>query len=183
MAREAVLRKQVRVFLDTNVLIEAFRIGIWPIIGQNFSLETVEKCIEEALTGDPGSRGYVRIDPKRLKGGLHCIHRVDKLMLSDLMISHPYCAGLDDGELHLFAWLYAKARNGSDQLLISTADKAAIYAANQLAWLDSVVSLQELASSAGVNRRQTNLLAAHHKTKWLENLKTTIRLTPNAKLH
>lgn len=181
--KAVVLRKRIRILLDTNVLIEAFRTGVWPAIRETFSLETVEKCIEEALTGDPSIPGYVRIDHRKLKNDLHCVHKVDKLMLSNLIIHHPHCAGLDDGELHLFAWLYSKAPDSSDRPLICTADKAAVYAANRLSWLDDLISLQEIGSMAGISRKQTNLLATHHKAKWLDNLKATIRLMPSSSMH
>ncbi len=41
---------RTRVFTDTNVILEAFRTRCWTAICQYYSVEAVEKCIEEALT-------------------------------------------------------------------------------------------------------------------------------------
>ncbi|MBO4123014.1 hypothetical protein J5T34_19995 [Cupriavidus gilardii] len=43
---------KVRVFVDTNIILEAFRTGCWAAICERYAIETVEKCVEEALTGD-----------------------------------------------------------------------------------------------------------------------------------
>lgn len=45
MARE-------RVFVDTNVIVEAFRIGCWSTISNRYAIETVEKCAAETQSGD-----------------------------------------------------------------------------------------------------------------------------------
>ncbi len=48
-----------RVFFDTNVIIEAFRVDCWNAICGTFVVETVEKCVEETLSGNPSDPGYV----------------------------------------------------------------------------------------------------------------------------
>lgn len=50
---------QVRVFADTNVILEAFRTRCWTAITTHFAVETVEKCVEETLTGNPGDPRHV----------------------------------------------------------------------------------------------------------------------------
>ena len=37
---------KIRVFLDTNVILEAIRIKLWTTICDKYAIETVEKCIE-----------------------------------------------------------------------------------------------------------------------------------------
>ena len=46
---------KIRVFADTNVILESFRTGCWTAISSQFAVETVEKCVEETLIkpGDP----------------------------------------------------------------------------------------------------------------------------------
>lgn len=61
---------KTRVFVDTNVILEAFRTNCWAAICEHFAIETVEKCIEEALTGDPTERGRVDVPPEELISGL-----------------------------------------------------------------------------------------------------------------
>ena len=40
---------KIRVFADTNVILESFRTGCWTAISNHFAIETVEKCVEETL--------------------------------------------------------------------------------------------------------------------------------------
>ena len=58
--------QKIRVFADTNVILESFRTGCWTAISNHFAVETVEKCIEEALTGDPTDPRYVVVDQQVL---------------------------------------------------------------------------------------------------------------------
>ena len=74
----------------------------------------------------------------------------------------------------MFAWLYTQ--NILPNTLISTADKAAIVSTGLLGWLDSVTSLEKLLYNAGVSKQQNKNLKKHHKTDWLSNIKTQIRL-------
>jgi len=99
---------KTRVFIDTNIIIEAFRTGCWTAICNKFAIETVDKCVEEALTGNPDDPGRVHIDRDALLEGLADRHQVGKLELAKLVLTHPSCHGLDDGELHLLAWLHAQ---------------------------------------------------------------------------
>ena len=59
-----------RIFTDTNVIIEAFRTGCWTAICATHAIETVEKCIEESLTGDPSDPRHVAIASADLTDGL-----------------------------------------------------------------------------------------------------------------
>ena len=170
--------KRQRVFVDTNVVIEAFRINCWAALTNRYAVQTVEKCIEEALTGNTGCAGRVQIDPKAMLEGLTARHTVTKITLATFVIEHPECDGLDDGELHLLAWVKQHISNRFDNVVLSTADKAAIVACHRIGeqWLDAVVCLESLAQEAGVSRQQIRQLAPHHRKKWLEELKLAIRL-------
>lgn len=61
---------QVRVFADTNVILEAFRSQCWTAITTYFAIETVEKCVEETLTGYPTDPRHVAVAPADLQVGL-----------------------------------------------------------------------------------------------------------------
>jgi len=50
------------VLTDTNVIIEAHRTKCWRAVVNAFKVETVEKCCEEAATGDKRRADYVVID-------------------------------------------------------------------------------------------------------------------------
>jgi hypothetical protein len=98
---------KIRVFADTNVILESFRTGCWAAISNHFSIETVEKCVEETLTGNPGDSRHVAVPSADLTAGLSGQHPVNRKELASLVLSNPSCSTLDDGEKHLFAWLYA----------------------------------------------------------------------------
>lgn len=167
---------RVRVFVDTNVILEAFRVGCWSSLATTFSIETVEKCVEEALTGDPTDPRYVAVDRDVLVAGLSARHPVDKRTIARFGLAHPASAGLDAGELHLLAWLHDQGLMGTVKLLLSTADKAAIVAAGRLDWLDLVTSLEQLAQQAGVGRVQIDQMARHYRQRWLDEIKVKVRL-------
>ncbi len=117
---------KTRVFIDTNIIIAAFQTGCWTAICNKFDIETVDKCVEEALTGNPDDHARVHINRDTLLDGLAGRHQVGKLDLANLVLSHPSCHGLDDGELHLLAWLHAQELLPNAFILVSMADKAAI---------------------------------------------------------
>lgn len=167
---------KIRVFADTNVILEAFRTGTWTAICQAYSIETVEKCIEEALTGDPNQPGRIPVDPATLIDGLAARHQIGKRELINLVLKYPHCQGLDDGELHLLAWLYANGLLPNALILVSTADKAAIVATNKLGWMDSLTSLEQIAQKSGVTRSQIDNLAQHYRADWLEEIKVKVIL-------
>ncbi|ACL05402.1 hypothetical protein Dalk_3714 [Desulfatibacillum aliphaticivorans] len=167
---------KTRVFVDTNIIIEAFRTGCWTQICRKFSMETVEKCIEEALAGDPLEPNRIPVDKDPLISGLGAAHAVGKLELACLALGYPDLPALDDGELHLLAWLHAKGLLPEALVLISTADKAAVVATCQLGGMDSLASLEHLMKKSGGQHEQINNLRKHYRASWLDEIKTKIRL-------
>ena len=92
---------KIRVLADTNVILEAFRTGCWTAIGNHFAIETVEKCVEETLTGNPDDPRHVPVLPADLKTGLAGQHPVTRKQIAALVLAYPACGVLDDGEKHL----------------------------------------------------------------------------------
>jgi hypothetical protein len=164
-----------RVFVDTNVILEAFRTGCWAAICERYAVETVEKCIEEALTGDPTEPGRVDVPAEDLIKGLAARHAVGKKELATFALKHPECLALDDGELHLLAWLDANGLLSKVLVLMSTADKAAIVATGRLNGLDALVSLEHLAQNSGATRAQLADLKDHYRASWLDGIKVKVR--------
>lgn len=165
---------KTRVFVDTNVILESFRVNCWTAICHNYAIETVEKCIEESLTGNSSNPRHIHVDRNVLVNGLANSHKISKRDIAKLVLDFPTCQGLDDGESHLFAWLYANGHH--PEVLISTADKAAIVATSQLGWIDSTISLEKLIQQSGVSRQQFDKLAQHYRADWLSNIKLKIQL-------
>ncbi|GAB1389020.1 hypothetical protein MASR1M6_12010 [Rubrivivax sp.] len=149
---------QVRVFADTNVILEAFRSRCWTAITTHFAVETVEKCVEETLTGDPTDPRHVAVAPAELHAGLTARYPVTRKELAALVTSQPGCMTLDDGEKHLFAWLHASKLLPSNVIVVTTADKAALVASNGLGWLNSMTSLEDLARKGWRRSRQPRRL-------------------------
>ena len=165
-----------RVFADTNVILESFRTGCWTAISSHFAIETVQKCVEETLTGNPGDPRHVTVPPADLRAGLAGEHPVTRKELASLVLAHPSCGTLDDGEKHLLAWLLANKLLPSAVIVVTTADKAALVASHGLGWLDCAVSLEDLARKAGVGRANLEALALQYREDWLSSIKTKIRM-------
>jgi len=167
---------KIRVFADTNVILESFRTGCWTAISNHFAIETVEKCVEETLTGNPGDPRHVAVPPAELMTGFAGQHPVTRKELATLVLGHPSSGTLDDGEKHLFAWLFANKLLPSHVILVTTADKAALVASHGLGWLDCMTSLEDLARKAGVGRVNLDVLALQYREDWLSSIKIKIRL-------
>lgn len=164
-----------RVFVDTCIIIEAFRVGCWKSVCAHYSVETVEACISEACTGDSLLPGRTPIDRAELTSRLGARHEATQLMLAQIAMDYADLPAIDDGELHLLAWLHAH-RPLDASLLISTSDKAALRATHDLEWLDLVTSLEALAKTAGVERRRLDRLEEHFSERWMSTIRTKLRL-------
>jgi len=167
---------KTRIFVDTNIILEAFRINCWNALCQKYTIETVEKCIEESLSGNPNNPQHIPVKRKNLVKGLTAIHDPDKKDIANLRLNYPETQGLDDGELHLIAWLYAQKIVPDALIQISTADKAAIVSISILGWLDSVTSLEQLLSGVGITKQQLEKLREQYCSNWLKRIKTKICL-------
>jgi len=162
--------------VDTNIILESFRTSCWTAICNHYAIETVEKCVEETLTGNPGDPRHITVPPGALKAGLAGEHRVAQKDLASLVLAHRASNTLDDGEKHLLAWLRQSGLLPSGVICVATADKAALLTTHGLGWLDCVISLEELARNAGVARVNLGALALQYQEDWLTSIKTKIRL-------
>ena len=155
------------VLVDTNIIIEAFRARCWKALTAYYRVETVEKCYEEALTGDRLRPGYVEVDPAVLKGKL-VINRVASLELAALALTCPDADALDAGERHLFA----HAHKRSDAWIATCADRAAVRIAFALGWKERLCSLELLSKLTGAKPA----LKRHFTEDWLSQVRTDFML-------
>jgi hypothetical protein len=102
------------VLADTNVLLEAHRIGCLKALCAQHSIVTVRKCIEETQTGFHLRPPEGTISREFLQSSLLEIAEVSKLELATLELRLPSGPYLDDGEKHLLA--YALTRSDSYSL-------------------------------------------------------------------
>lgn len=164
-----------RLLVDTCVVIEAFRTNCWTALCRHFDVETVEACVTECCTGDPLTPGRVPIDRTALLGGLAKVHVVDDLQLATLALEVEALPAIDDGELHLMAWLHSHPTDAV-VVAISTADRAAVRATHVLGLISRVRSLQNAASLAGVGKAQLGKLQDHFGEDWLSRVRTQLLL-------
>jgi hypothetical protein len=150
--------------VDTNIIIEAVRAGCWTAVKAHFGVHTVEKCREEARTGDVYRSDYVKVDEAALRDRVEA-HSVSENELAALSVRDPEAAGLDPGERHL--WAHALGRR--DAWIAACCDQGALNAAVRLGWRDRLVSLEELASAAGARSALRQLrpqFGANRLAKW-----------------
>lgn len=155
------------VLVDTNIIIEAFRTRCWKALIAYYRVETVEKCYEEALTGDRLRSGYVEVDAKVLKERL-TVHRVESFEQAALALACPDADALDAGERHLFAHAHGR----KDAWIITCADRAAVRIALTLGWNDRICSLEALCKPAGAKPG----LKQHFTERWLSRVRTDFLL-------
>jgi hypothetical protein len=101
--------RQTVVLVDTNVVIEAVRTGVWKALVGSRTVETVQECHDETQRGNPHDPGYVVVEAGHL-GGLSAVRQVDAVQRASLFLTCPEAAGLDPGERDLLA--HALARRG-----------------------------------------------------------------------
>lgn len=135
---------QLRVFLDANVIIEAFRIDVWGELARGLHLETVEMCEREALTGETTAYGRVFVDANHLAAGLASSHFVARSERNALFRANRLCTDMDAGEKDLFAHLFSHHKTLTAHIVVSTADKGVLVRANEFGWLQNTVSLEAL---------------------------------------
>lgn len=165
-----------RIIVDTNVIIECFRIGVWKELSQRFLIETVEECCKEALAGDRHRSDYIEVQESILREGCHMVHQVSKRDLDLLDLEYEQMLRLDSGERHLFAWLLANDIKLSDVTVISTADKGAIVRSNDHpGWMDGLWSLEEVMRDAKMPRAKIDAVGHQHTAVFLRQVRTDVR--------
>lgn len=159
------------ILVDTNVIIEAVRVGCWTAITGGLRIETVVACEEEALATprDAGS-SYVPVESSDLER-LAAIHHVSDLERAGLRLAYPDAHGMDRGEHDLMAHLH-----GVDprQRLLCSPDKASVRAAVRLGLGDQLCSLDELIGQVGARARTR--LRRQFTRDWLRSFRTKVLL-------
>lgn len=159
------------VLVDTNVIIEAIRTNCWAALTGYYQVETVEKCVEEARSGDAYRPDYIKVADRDLRERL-IAHGVSSGELARLIVREPLAEGLDAGEKHL--WAHALTR--TDAWIATTADASAVRIAMKLGWGDRLVSLEELLHGCGA-KAAVRALNRHFRSAALSGWKTQGLLT------
>jgi hypothetical protein len=156
------------ILIDTNIIIEAVRVGAFKRLRAHETLVTVRRCCEEALSGVPGSPGRVPIQDTDLAEPLVVVD-VTHTERAQLFVSCDAACALDDGERDLLS--HALTRHASGEAIrIICADQAAVRVAIELGLGDKLVSLEEVLTAAGV--KPDGDLKRHYTTPILSEWKT-----------
>lgn len=157
-----VVRTDCSVLVDTMVIIEAYRTGVWRALTSGYLVETVEDCVIETQTGYQRRREEQDIDSRQLRDSLDAVHAVSRKELVELEIRTEGIY-LDKGEKSL----WAHALGCDDNWLLCGPDKASLRCGVRLGFRNRIVSLEELLRTVG---HRTRIPLKEHYTKaWLDN--------------
>jgi hypothetical protein len=151
------------VLVDTNAILESFRVGSWRALSGGYAVETVEDCITETQTGFQRRSPEMQIDAAELRATLQVIHPVIDAQRAVVAVRAPDIA-LDVGERSL--WAHALTR--SDAWVLCGPDKASMRFGVRLGLKDRLIALETLLSDAG--HRPKEALKPAYTAKWLDKL-------------
>lgn len=147
------------VLVDTNVVIECWRVGAWRALSGGYRVETVEDCVVETQTGFQRRRPEQIVDLETLRAGLVAVHRVTDRQLAEVAVRAPDIA-LDAGERAL--WAHALTR--PDAWVLCGPDSASMRFGVRAGFRDRLVALQSLLRDAGDRARE---LREQFTARWL----------------
>lgn len=158
--------KGSRIFVDTNAIAAACSIGQWNNLCQTFEIETVKKCVEEALRPNRKGEILVGLSEQQLTRGI-TVHAVDSRMRYELL--QRGVPDLDDGERDLLAY----ALNEREAWWLCGPDKATMNALHVIGRLDRAVSLEKLLVAYS---KKSPPLEPNQTERWLSRLRTELLL-------
>lgn len=151
------------VLVDTNAILESFRVDSWRALSGGYGVETVEDCVIETQTGFQRRRLEQQINEGALRNSLAAVHSVGDAERATVAIQSSDIA-LDIGEQSL--WGHALTRN--DSWILCGPDKASLRFGVRLGFRQRLVALEGLLEAVG-HRPKVNLKLAY-TTKWLEKI-------------
>jgi len=156
-------------YIDTNVVIECFRVGGWKALASRHRLVTVDKVIKECAAGAGRRKGYVVVDAAGVKSQTQ-VHNVSPSELASLRLQLAGRVNLDPGEENLLA----KAATDRGSWFICSPDGALVRACSLLNCVDRVVSLESLLAAAGFTPKTA--LQHQYTERWLSRKRTQLLL-------
>jgi hypothetical protein len=155
-------RHQGSVLVDTNVIIECWRIKAWKALVGGYSVETVEYCVVETQTGLQRRRFEQQIGYAELRETLAAVHSVSDVERAEAVLRDDQIAYLDLGEQML--WAHALTRG--DAWVLCGPDKASLMTGIRLGLRDRLVSLERLLEDVGL--RPKGSLREAYTRRWQE---------------
>jgi hypothetical protein len=148
------------VLVDTNAILESFRVGAWRALARGYGVETVEDCVTETQTGYQRRRTEQQIDAAALRASLAAVHHVGDAEIARVAVRAADIA-LDLGERSL--WAHALTRG--DAWVLCGPDKASLRFGVRLGFREQLVALEWLLNGVGL-RPKINL-RPQYTSKWL----------------
>jgi hypothetical protein len=149
------------VLVDTNAILESFRVGSWRALTGGYGVETVEDCIIETQTGYQRRRPEQQIEEAALRASLKAIHAVTNREIAVIAVRAPDIA-LDNGERSL--WAHTLTR--TDAWVLCGPDKASLRFGVRLGFRGRLVALEALLLDAGHKPKEP--LKQAYTSKWLD---------------
>lgn len=150
------------VLVDTNVILECWRIGAWRALTGAYTVETVEDCVTETQTGFQRRRAEQQVDAAVLRASLAATaHAVTDVQLAVVAVQLSDIT-LDIGERSL--WAHALSRN--DAWVLCGPDKASMRFGVRLGFRERLAALESLLDDAGY--RAKSPLKTAYTRKWLD---------------
>jgi hypothetical protein len=150
------------VLVDTNVIIECWRVTAWKALCGGYAVETVGDCFIETQTGCQQRRPEEQIDRDVLANTLTAVHAVHEVDRAEAVIRGSLIAYLDAGERAL--WAHAISRK--DTWVLCGPDKASLRIGIRLGLRDRLVSLERMLGDVGFKPKLD--LRSPYTQKWLD---------------
>jgi len=155
------------VLVDTNVILECWRVGAWRALTGGYRVETVEDCVIETQTGFQRRAVEQQIDNKALRDSLAAVHQVEDASRAAAIVREGMFSFLDVGEQSL--WAHALTRN--DHWVLCGPDKASLRFGVRLGLRERLVALEVLLR--GVGYKAAGLRSAY-TSAWLDKTRGEI---------
>lgn len=163
------------VLVDTNVIIECWRVSAWKALTGGYAVETVQMCEIETQTGLQRRRSEEKIDIAVLRATLKAVHPVSEIEKARTLLKDDQMRFLDAGELML--WAHALTR--ADAWVLCGPDKASLRVGIRLGLKDRLVALEGLLGDVG--HRPKVALRLPYTTKWHKDTLTQLTMLENKK--
>jgi hypothetical protein len=148
------------VLVDTNAILECWRIGAWRSLTGGYRVETVEDCVIETQTGYQRRRQEQQIDNAKLRASMAAVHGVGDRERAAAITRETMFSFLDVGEQSL--WAHALTRD--DNWVLCGPDKASLRFGVKLGFRERLVALEDLLK--GVGHKAPGLKTAY-TSAWL----------------
>ena len=148
------------VLVDTNVILECWRVGAWGALTGGYAVDTVEDCVMETQTGYQRRRPARQIEQDALQASLAAVRKVTDAERAAAVVRDALFAYLDPGEASL--WAHALTR--TDAWVLCGPDIASLRFGVRQGLRDRLVALETLLQDVGY---RPAALRANYTSAWL----------------